>query len=105
MTKSEAVRRKLAADIEAYLCGEVPNPLDMQRAAKLENWLTEVRRRGAEFVLVVKGDVHQHMEIEKGQPIGSAAVMWFDRKSRFVRTTNRLYALGQPAGDNEGIDA
>jgi hypothetical protein len=46
MTKTNAAKVKLAQDIEAYLCGEVPDPLDMQRAAKLENWVTAVRRQG-----------------------------------------------------------
>ncbi len=97
--------KALARDIESYTCGEVPNPLDMQRAASLEHWSTEVRRRGAEFVLVVKGDVRQHPEVEYGQPISTSAVVWFDRKSRFIRTVNRMYVLGQPAGEKEGIDA
>ena len=95
-TKSEALR-KLAQDIEAYTCGEVPSPLDMLRASSLENWRTEVQHRGNEFVLVVYGDVHKHPDIDDGQNIQTPAIMWFDRKNRFVRTTNRLYALGKQA--------
>jgi hypothetical protein len=107
MTKrSKETRRMLLQDIEAYTCGEVPSPLDLQRAPTLERWETAVRRRGKEFVLVVKGEVSGHPEIGDG-PIATSAVMWFDRKGRFVRTIKRLYALGQPVGAEiavEGID-
>jgi hypothetical protein len=95
--RSEAARRKLAADIEAFTCGEVPSPLDMTRAAKLENWVTSVRRRGNEFVCVVVGDVCKHPEFGDGENIQTSAVAWFDRKDRFIRTHNRIYALGEPA--------
>jgi hypothetical protein len=99
MTKnSDAAKLKLLQDIEAYLCGEVPNPLDIQRAPKLENWVTSVRRRGKEFVMVLCGDVSRHPQIEDGGYIHTSAVMWLDRKARFARTISRVYALGMPAG-------
>lgn len=105
MTKrSEAARRELLRDIEAYLCGEVPNGLDMKRAPKLDNWVTSVRRRGKEFVLVLCGDVSRHPEIEDGQNIQTTAIAWFDRRARFARTVNRVYALGQPAGGDIPIE-
>jgi hypothetical protein len=104
MTKrSQATKQQLLRDIEAYTCGEVPSPLDLRRAPTLEHWETAVRRRGKEFVLVIKGEVSGHPEIEDG-PIATSAVMWFDRKNRFVRTVNRLYALGEPVGVEIPID-
>jgi hypothetical protein len=98
--KGEATPRKLMQDVEAYTCGEIPSPLDLMRAAKLEHWHTVIRRRGKEFVMVICGQVHKHPEINDGQAIQSSAVIWLDRKNRFIRTRNRIYALGKPAGDN-----
>jgi hypothetical protein len=97
MTKqSKETKRKLLQDIESS--GERPSPLAMMRAPKLEHWYIEIRRRGKEFVMVVRGDAYKHPEIEDGTPISTPAIMWRDRKDRFIRTTNRLYVLGQPAG-------
>jgi hypothetical protein len=96
--KSQEARDHLMRDIEAYTCGEDPSPLEMLRAARLENWEAAVRRRGKEFVLVVSGDVHQHPEIPDGENIQTSAVVWFDRNCRWMRTTNRLYALAERAG-------
>jgi len=92
--KSNAARLKIEKDIEAYLSGEVPSPLDMQRAAKLDNWVTSVRRRGKEFVMVLCGDVSRHPQIEDGGNIHTSAVLWLDRHARFCRTVRRVYALG-----------
>jgi hypothetical protein len=105
MTKrSKESQRKLMQDIESYTCGEVPNPLDLQRAARLEQWQTAIRRRGKEFVMVVTGDVYKHPEIPDGEHIQTSVVMWFDRNERFARTTNRVYALGDPVGREIPID-
>jgi hypothetical protein len=104
MTKRNQERqRTLMQDIETYTCGEIPSPLDLRRAPTLKHWETAVRRRGKEFVLVIKGEVSGHPEIEDG-PIATSAVIWFDRKARFVRTINRLYALGEPVGREIPID-
>jgi hypothetical protein len=99
--KSEATRKQLLRDIEAYACGETRSPLAMMRASKLDNWSVNVRRRGKEFILVVSGDVTRHHELPDGENISVGAVAWFDRKARFVRSHNRLYALGEPAGPRE----
>jgi hypothetical protein len=108
MTKrSKETQRKLQQDIESFTCGEVPNPLEIMRAAKLENWESLVRRRGKEFVMTIRGDVYRHPEIDDGQNIQTPAVVWFDRKDRFVRTGTRLYVLGEQIGREipiEGID-
>jgi hypothetical protein len=98
--KSEAARLTLAQDIESYLCGEVPSPLDMERAARIDNWDTFIGRRGRhgeEFSLHLSGVVSKHPTLEDGQSISTSAVMWFDRKARLARTQNRLYALGDHA--------
>lgn len=102
--KSEATRRKLAADIESYLCGQVPSPLALLQAATLENWEAAVRRRGEDFVLIIRGEVHKHSEFRPGENIYDSPVHWLDRRNRFVRTTNTLYALGESAEREIPID-
>ena len=104
MAKNSRYRAELLrSDIQVYECGQIPSSIEMDEAAKLENWSTAVRRDGDEFLLVVRGDVYGHPEIDDGQNIRTSAIVWFDRKCRFVRTRNRLYQLGKPA-DKEGFD-
>jgi hypothetical protein len=92
--KGEATKQQLLRDIEAYTCGEEPSPHVMLRAATIENWETSVRRRGKEFVMVVRGNASKHPDIPNGENIQTSAVVWFDRNCRWIRTTNSLYALG-----------
>jgi hypothetical protein len=100
---SQETKRRLMQAIESYTCGEIPSPLDLRRAPTLKHWEMAVGRSGNEFVLVIKGEVSGHPKIEDG-PIATSAVMWFDRKARFVRTINRLYSLGEPVGREIPID-
>jgi hypothetical protein len=97
-------RRLLESDIQVYECGQMPPAGEMETAPRLEHWETAVRRRGKEFVLLMRGEVRGHPELHDGEVITSP-VHWFDRKERFCRTANRVYVLGQPAGANEGSDA
>ena len=97
----------LLNDIENYTCGEVPSPLEVLVAPMIDNWTSKVRRRGQEFICVVKGDVKRHPDFADGAPITTGAVLWFDRKGRFVRTGARVFNLGEQAGQEipiEGID-
>lgn len=86
----------LRRDIECYVCGEEPSLLLMLRVPRLENWSAQVRRRGKEFVLVVSGQVRMHDDVSDDLVTGAA--VWFDRHRRWVRTSTRLFALGEPAG-------
>ena len=104
MTETDAARRELLRDIESYTCGEQPSPLVMLRAPRLEEWEARVGRRGKEFVLVIYGNVYKHPEYDDGANIKTSAVAWFDRKMRWIRTHNRVYALGQPTGVEIPID-
>jgi hypothetical protein len=91
MTKrSQETQRKLLQDVEAYSCGEVPSPLNLLRAAVLENWEILVRRRGKEFVMVVSGEVSRHPEIDDGTSILTSAVTWFDRNGQ-VQATGTIF--------------
>jgi hypothetical protein len=103
----QGIKKDLLHDVECYMCGEEPSPLLMLRAARLENWETEVRRRGKSFALSVSGDVYGHPEITDGTWMSTSAVVWFDRHRRWIRTHSRLYKLGEQAGVEiplEGID-
>jgi hypothetical protein len=100
-------RQDFLRDIECYTCGEEPSPLLMLRAPRIELWSTEVRRIGKEFKLVVKGQAKGHPEYIDGDDICTPAIIWFDRKNRFIRTAHRVYGLGEQAGEEipiEGID-
>lgn len=97
-------RETLVRDIECYTCGEQPSPLLMLRAPRIENWSTEIRPIGKEFKLVVKGQAKGHPDYDDGEYICTAAVLWFDRKSRFVRTARCVYQLGEQAGEEIPID-
>ena len=104
MTEAGAARRDLPRDIESYTCGEAPSPLVMLRAPRLEEWEVRIGRRGKKFVLLVYGNVYKHPDYTDGDAIKTSAVAWFDRRMRFVRTHNKVYALGQPAGAPIPID-
>jgi hypothetical protein len=100
--------RDLLNDIENYTSGEVPSPLQMLMVPVIEEWSAKVRRIGKEFKLIVRGQVRRHPEFQDGDPIATEAIVWFDRKSRWIRTRHRLYALGEQAGEEipiEGIEA
>jgi hypothetical protein len=106
MTKNSRYKAALLeSDIQVYECGQMPPSGDLEKAPTLKNWEALVRRRGKEFVLVVKGDVYRHPEFQDGEGIKTSAVQWFDRKNRFIRTENSIYVLSQPAGEREGNDA
>jgi hypothetical protein len=100
----QGVKQDLVRDIECYTCGEYPSPLVLLRAPQLENWSTEVRRRGKESILVVAGNAMRHQEYPEGKYIATGAVAWFDRHARWIRTHSRVWVLGKPA-DGEGFDA
>lgn len=96
-------RQDLLRDSEAYTSGETPSPLVMLRALKIHGWTVAVRRRGKEFVLVVAGTVIRHPQHPDGESVG-VPVAWFDRHLRWIRSHRRVYALGEPSGDEaDGI--
>lgn len=96
--EGKATWNQLLRDIEAYTCGEVPNDLDLMRAAKLDHWYVYIGKPREEFAMTLRGEVSRHPDIAAGTSISTSEIFWFDRKERFVRTRNRLYALGDPLG-------
>jgi hypothetical protein len=96
----QGVRKDMLRDVECYGCGEDPSPLVLLRASRLEDWSARIARRGSEYVLMIYGDVYKHPAHSDGTGIKTSAVVWFDRRRRFVRTHNRLYVLGKPASES-----
>lgn len=97
-------KQDLARDLEAYGLGEEPSAFEQLRAPTIENWTTQVRRVGKEFKLVVMGQARKHPDYDDGEDICTAAVHWFDRHARFIRTAHRLYVLGEQAGEEIPIE-
>lgn len=98
----KSMQEQLLREIKSYTRGSEPSALAMLQAPRIDYWEPEVRRRGKEFVLVIRGEVTKHPDIEDGDPIQTSVVIWFDRKGHFVRTLNRIYALGKP-GTTGGV--
>ena len=91
-----------------FTCGEEPSPLLMLRGRSSKTGRRRCARRGKEFILVVSGQVRGHHGIPDGEHITAGADVWFDRRGRWVRTHTRLFALGEPAGEEiplEGIES
>lgn len=97
----QGIEKDLRRDIECYVCGEVPSPMTLLRAPRLENWDTAVCRQGKGFVLVAVGNIYRHprSEIADGTWATTSDIYWFDRHRRWIRTYSRLYVLGKPAGE------
>ncbi|MGY3356273.1 hypothetical protein ACVWZK_002936 [Bradyrhizobium sp. GM0.4] len=98
------MRDALKVDIERYEAGEIPSASDLNTAPRLEEWQAQVHMVGKLHVLRIEGDVYGDGDEPDGYRILSAPVAWFDRKQRFIRTLNRVYALGQHQGEEIPLD-
>ncbi|MGY0572800.1 hypothetical protein ACTGJ9_018395 [Bradyrhizobium sp. RDM12] len=100
-------KETLARDMADYTWDRDPSPRLMLHAPTIEQWQSEVEAVGNEFKMVVSGKVKGHPDpaFQDGDDICTAAVIWFDRKCRWIRTAQRVYRLGEHAGDEIGIDA
>jgi hypothetical protein len=99
---------------EAYLDGETPSPLDLARAPLLENWrVAIVQIKDADplrLLPVLVGSVTGHPQHGDTRTIRTSQLIWLDRNRRWARTWNRVYRLGERAGDeidseSEGVGA
>jgi hypothetical protein len=105
---------QLKRAFEFYLKGEVPSPLELARAPRLENWravILQLAREGDALrpVLVLSGRVAGHPELGDARAIRTSQLVWLDRHRQWARTWNRVYRLGRPAGDatdteDEGVE-
>jgi hypothetical protein len=89
---------ELISDMSRFSLGLGPLPERLAAAPRFEGWHVVIQAVGKSFVMRVGGEVYGHPDIEDGQHIRSPAVVWFDRKDRWVRCPKLLYRLGAPAG-------
>jgi hypothetical protein len=106
------IDRWLKADIEDYLRGHEPRPVELKRAPLLENWrivlLSQLTDRPPLAYLAgqisMVGNVTNHPAHDDGELIRTAGLAWLDRYWRWARAKDRLYGLGersaQPFGGN-----
>jgi hypothetical protein len=103
LTDEEADRLR---DFERFECGEIPSGLEMKRSPRIEQWLLRPHRIGKLYVLRAEGLAFGHPDphYSDGDKIRTSPLLWVDRRLRFVRSTKRLYALGEHAGDEIPLD-
>jgi hypothetical protein len=100
--KNAMVQLKRA--FEAYLKGEEPSLLELDRAPVLENWrafFVYAARGGdpKDILLVLVGSVAGHPEHSDGTRIHTSQLIWLDRNRKWARTWNRVYRLGARGND------
>lgn len=92
-------------DIESYLSGKQPSPEQLAAGPRLDDWVVKIRRGpGGEFEMTLQGRVTGHRRMLDGTEATTTPVIWLDRKHKWARTLNTLYALGEPAGEEIPLD-
>ena len=90
---------------ESFECGEVPSALEMKRARRLEQWQLIVQPYEKTWILRAEGVVYGGPNSDNdGDLVRTGALMWVDRRYRFVRSHSTLYVLGEHAGDAIPVD-
>lgn len=95
--------RWLKLDVEGHFRGEVPRPIELARAALLENWRVTLscKLSGKLPLAYVTGDmsiignVTDHPMHADSELIRTARLVWLDRNGKWARARDRLYLLGQ----------
>jgi len=106
--EEQNAKAQLRREFESYLKGETPSPLELERAPLLQNWCTAVMHftHGEDplhMILVLVGSVVGHPQHADNRTIRTSQLIWLDRNREWARTWNRVYRLGERAGDE--IDA
>lgn len=101
---SEEHEARLRRAFESYLGGETPSPLELANAPLLEDWsmaIVLIKRDAEELHMlpVLVGRVAGHPEHGDATNIETSQLVWLDRELRWARTWNRVYRLGERAGD------
>ena len=95
------VRQRRA--FESYLHGETPSPLELAQAPLLQNWrvlIVQVKRDAEPSICsALMGSVTGHPQLGDARTIQTSRLIWLDRDRRWARTWNRVYRLGERAGD------
>jgi hypothetical protein len=96
MSIEEKSRRN---DMESYLRGEAPPDEVLAAGPRLEGWAVTVAHQSGRHEMILVGRVTGHPMIPDDTNARTTPLIWLDRKGRWARTLNTLYALGEPAGD------
>jgi hypothetical protein len=101
-------KAQLQREFDSYLKGEKPSPLELERAPLLQNWRAAVMHftQGEDplhMTLVLVGSVVGHPQHADNRTIRTSQLIWLDRNREWARTWNRVYRIGERAGDE--IDA
>jgi hypothetical protein len=89
---------------ESYLIGATPPPPEMAQAPLLENWrvlIVQVKRdaQPLRMLAVLVGNVTRHPQHVDSRTIRTSQLIFLDRNRQWARTFNRVYRLGERAGD------
>ena len=104
MTKTKTAERreaKLHIDLAFYATGGVPSQGELAAVPCLQRWHVVLTSAYGANQLSIRGKVYGDKTVADGTDFTSRAVLWFDRKYRFIRCINSLYRLGVNVGHQE----
>jgi hypothetical protein len=104
MTETKKAKEQAAkhrTDLAFYACGGVPSAAELAVCPSLNSWHVVISRLFDVNQLGIKGRIYRHGAIPDGTAFTTRAVLWFDRKQRFVRCASGLFALGLQVGQQE----
>ena len=89
---------------KSYLYGAVPPDWEMAQAPLLDNWRVAIvhveLEAGPSMLAVLVGSVTGHPRYGGIKTIRTSQLVWLDRGGGWARTWNRVYRLGNRAGNN-----
>lgn len=102
--------RWLQLDIEHYFRGGLPSPVELARAALLENWRVvlscELTGNPSSLAgdMSLIGHVMDHPKHADGKLIRTATLVWLDRRRKWARTKDIIWRLGERSAPPSGAD-
>jgi hypothetical protein len=106
----EYLDRWLMLDIEHYFRGGLPSPVELARAALLENWrvVLSCELTGKPSYLAgdmsLIGHAKGHPKHVDGKLITTATLVWLDRRAKWARTRDIIWRLGDRSAPPSGAD-
>jgi hypothetical protein len=112
-TEEEDAGARLRRAFETYLNGHTPAPAEITEAPLLANWRVVVVQldsaaNALRMLPVLVGRVTAHPLLGDTGTLRTSQLIWLDRNRQWARTWNRVYRLGERAGDEiggEGVGA
>lgn len=101
--------KALQNDMAAYMRGEQPPAEQLTAAPRFSGWVATITRGpSGEYEMTLIGRATGHPYLLDGKDATTSPILWLDRKGRWARSQNRLWKLGEPAGEEvpiDGVDA